>query len=82
MKKSVRIFLCAVIALVCLVTLLGYISSLICDIPAFWRDPVPLFTSIFGFYFSNLDMATVGSPICGICLMWLYIDIQQRRKSE
>ena len=74
--------LCTVIALVCLVTLLGYVSSLVCDIPAFWMDPVPLFTEILGFYFSNLDMATAGIPICGICLMLLYIDIQQRRKSE
>ena len=79
MKKSTRIALYAVIAAVCLMTLLGYISSLVCDIPAFWRDPVPLFTSILGFCFSNLDMATAGAPICGICVMLLYIDLRQRK---
>ena len=82
MKKSMRVFLCVVIASVCFMTLLGYVSSLVCNIPAFWMDPVPLFTDILGFYFSNLDMATAGIPICGICFMLLYIDLKQRRKSE
>ena len=79
MKKSTRFTLYAVIASVCLITLLGYISSLVCDVPGFWMDPVPLFTNILGFYFSNLDMVTAGAPICGICFMLLYIDLKQRR---
>jgi len=79
MKKSTRIILYAVIASVCLLSLLGYVSSLVSHIPAFWRDPVPLFTSLLGFCFSNLDMVTAGAPICGICLMLLYIDLRQRR---
>ena len=79
MKKRTRIALYAIIAVVCLVTLLGYISSLASGIPAFWRDPVPLFSRVLGFCFSNLDMATAGAPICGICLMLLYIDLKQRK---
>ncbi|MBR2460303.1 MAG: hypothetical protein IKB34_03630 [Clostridia bacterium] len=79
MKNITRAILCGIIALVCLLTLLGYISSLVCDLSAFWVDPVPLFTRLLGFYFSNLDMATVGIPICGICLMLLYIDLKQSR---
>ena len=82
MKKSIRIILYAVIASVCLITLLGYISSLVCDIPAFWMDPVPLFTDILGFYFSNLDMVTAGAPICGICAMFLYIDLKETRERQ
>ena len=82
MKKSLRFTLYAVIASICLITLLGYISSLVYDIPAFWMDPVPLFTKIFGFYFSNLDMATAGAPICGICAMLLYIDLKQTRENQ
>ena len=82
MKKITRITLYAVIAAICLLTLLGYVSSLVCDISAFWMDPVPLFTRILGFYFSNLDMATVGAPICGICAMLLYIDIKQTKEDQ
>lgn len=81
MKKGMRYALYAVIASVCLLTLLGYISSLVCGIPAFWVDPVPLFTNVLGFCFSNLDMATAGAPICGICVMLLYIDLRQRREN-
>ena len=79
MRSTKRIVLFGIIAFVCLMTLLGYISSLVCDLSAFWVDPVPLFTTILGVYFSNLDMATVGTPICGICLMLIYIDMKNRR---
>ena len=82
MKKATRIVLYAVIASVCIIMLMGYISSLAYNIPAFWRDPVPLFTNAIGVAVSNLDMATAGAPICGICLMLLYIDLKQRRDEQ
>ena len=82
MRKGTRIALFGIIALVCLVILIGYISSIVCRVSAFWMDPVPLFTDMLGFGLSNLDMTTAGVPICGICLMLLYIDLKQRRENE
>lgn len=80
MKKTVKIILCAVIALVCIAVLSGYVSALLGGALSFWRDPIPLFYNTLGVLVSNFDMTTLGIPICGICLMLLYIDI--RRKTE
>ena len=82
MRKVTRFVLYSVIASVCLMSLMGYISSLVCGVQGFWMDPVPLFTRILGFYFSNLDMMTAGAPICGICAMLLYIDLKQRKEDR
>lgn len=82
MKKATRIILYTVIGIVCLIMLLGYVSSLVSGVSAFWRDPVPLFTEALGIGFSNLEMFTVGAPICGICFMLLYIDLKERRGSR
>ena len=82
MRKVTRFVLYSVIASVCLMSLMGYISSLVCGVQGFWMDPVPLFTRILGFYFSNLDMMTAGAPMCGICAMLLYIDLKQRKEDR
>lgn len=81
MKKATRIALYVIIAAFCVTTLAGYVSSLVCDVPAFWRDPVPLFSYVLGFGLSNLDMTSLSTPICGICLMLIYIDIRQRKNT-
>ena len=82
MKKATRIFLYVVIAGVCVVTLACYISSLICGVPAFWADPIPLFDILPGLCFNNFDMTSIGLPVCGICLMLLYIDLKQRKEKR
>ena len=82
MSKAVRVLLYGVICAVCLLMLLGYISTIACNVPAFWMDPVPIYEAIFGMWISNLDMVSMGIPICGICLMLLYIDIRQRAENE
>ena len=79
MRNVMRAVLLGIVAVICIMTLVGYISYFVCDLSAFWVAPVPFFTRILGFYFSNLDMFTAGTPICGICLMLLYIDLKQSR---
>ena len=76
MKKAWRIALFAIIGAVCLLMLLGYISTIVCGVKGFWISPVPIFETIFGLLISNLDMITFALPIFGICLMFLYIDVR------
>lgn len=80
LKKAVKIILCAIIALVCITVLGGYLSALLNDAPRFWSYSIPFFHDTLGIIVSNFDMTTLAIPICGICLMLLYIDI--RRKTE
>lgn len=82
MRRWVKILLYVIIASVVVLALLGFISTWINDISAFWSGPIPLFHDTLGIIVSNLDIATMGMPICGICIMLLYIDIRRRHSPK
>lgn len=76
--RWINILLCVIIAAVALIMLIGYVSSMISGANSFWIGPIPLFQDALGLWISNLDVTSLGIPICGICLMLLYIDVKRR----
>ena len=78
MKKSTKIFLYGVIALVCVLMIVGMVSAIVGHVSGFWSSPLPIYEAMLGLWISNFDIASIGLPICGICLMLLYIDLRQQ----